>query len=281
MSFLCNDCPRNCDIDRETDLGFCSVKSDIQVAKIIDNFMWEEPCLCFNKGVTAIFFAGCNLKCSFCQNEKISRCSCGKTYTAEEFALLLKELDQKDIDGIDLISPTQFTTKILEAFSIYKPRHKVIWNSNAYEKEENVEKLSRYVDVFLPDFKYHDDHLAVKYSKAPNYNEICIKAISIMNKNKPNVFEGNNMKQGVIVRHLILPDEINDSKKVLEDIKNNFSEVCVSLMSQFLPVGNSDKKRKIKPIEYKILLSHFKKIGLKNGFFQDLESSNEAFVPKF
>lgn len=281
MSFLCNDCPRNCNIDRENNFGYCSVKSEIQVAKIIKNFMWEEPCLCYDKGVAAIFFAGCNLKCDFCQNEKISRCSCGKTYTVKEFANLLEEIDKEDIDGIDLISPTQFTSKLLEVFSIYKPKHKIIWNSNAYEKEENVEKLCEYINVFLPDFKYHDDNLAIKYSKAPAYNQICIKAISIMAKNKPCFLKNKSLEQGVIVRHLVLPEEINDSIKVLNDIKNNFPEIYVSLMSQFLPNGKSDKSRKITPLEYKIILSHFNKIGLKNGFFQDLDSSSEAFVPNF
>lgn len=281
MSFICQDCPRNCQIDREKNIGFCCVYADIQIGKIIENFKWEEPSLCFDKGVTAIFFAGCNLKCEFCQNIKISRKSVGNTYSVQQFAELLKKIDNKDIDGIDLISPTQFTTKILQAFEIYKPKHKIIWNSNGYEKIENIEKLSQFVDVFLPDFKYYDDNLAIRLSKAPNYREVCVKAIKVMSQNKPCVFEGQNMKQGVIVRHLVLPDEAKDSLRVLETIKNEFPNVYVSLMSQFLPNGIGEKKRKLSPLEYKIVLSYFEKMGLKNGYFQDMQSANDEFVPDF
>lgn len=281
MSYICEDCPRNCKIDRESQVGFCSVKSEIVVAKIIKNFMWEEPSLCFNKGMTAIFFAGCNLKCEFCQNEKISRCGEGTTYSPKEFAMLLQKLDQEETDGFDLISPTQFTGKLLEAFEIYKPKHKVIWNSNGYEKPENVERLSTFVDVFLPDFKYFDDSLALRLSKAGDYRENCEKAISKMYELKPIMFNGNEMTQGVIIRHLILPNEVKDSLKVLNEISRLFPNAYVSLMSQFVPVGKGEKDRKITALEYKIVLSHFNKIGLKNGYFQDMDSSSDTFIPKF
>ena len=281
MSYICKECPRECLIDREKACGVCGVKKDIVVAKILKNFMWEEPCLCFDKGVTAIFFAGCPLKCEFCQNEKISRCSVGKSYTAEEFAREIEIIDQEEIDGIDLISPTQFTSQILEAFKLYKPRHKVIWNSNGYEKIEQIERASSVVDVFLPDFKYHNDDVALKYSKVLGYNKIAVRAIKKMAELKPTVFDGENMIQGVIARHLILPGNIQDSIDVLEDIKNNFPQIHVSLMSQFLPNGKGDLCRKISPLEYKIVLKKFRTLGLEFGYFQDFESSSEEFVPKF
>ena len=277
----CSQCPRDCQIDREKQIGFCCVKDEIQVAKIIKNFMWEEPALCFDKGVTAVFFAGCNLKCEFCQNLKISRYAIGNVYSPKEFAKLLEELDSEDIDGIDLISPTQFTNKILEAFEIYKPKHKVIWNSNGYEKVENVEKLARFVDVFLPDFKYFDDDLAVRLSQAQKYRDFCIEAIKKMSDLKPTVMHGQEMKQGVIVRHLVLPGETKDSLKVLDEIKRNFPNFYVSLMSQFIPNGCGEKKRKLEPLEYKIVVAYFNKIGLKNGFVQEILSANESFIPNF
>lgn len=279
--FVCEDCPRNCKIDRDKTEGFCCVGSEIQVGKIVKNFTWEEPSICFNKGVTAIFFSGCNLKCEFCQNEKISRRNVGDIYSTKDFARLLEKLDAEDTDGFDLISPTQFTTKLLQAFELYKPKHKIIWNSNGYEKEENIEKLAKYVDVFLPDFKYYDNYIAAKLSQAPNYRDICLKAIKKMYDLKPIVFENEEMKQGVIVRHLVLPEETDDSKRVLQEVKNNFPDVYVSLMSQFLPNGKGEKNRKLYPLEYKIVANHFQKIGLKNGYFQDLQSANENFVPNF
>ena len=281
MSFICEDCPRNCKIDRDKFEGFCSVKSEIVVAKIIKNFMWEEPSLCFKHGVTAIFFAGCNLKCEFCQNEKISRCGKGNIFSSEQFAKLLEEIDNEETDGIDLISPTQFTSKILEAFEIYKPKHKIIWNSNGYEKPENVEKLSTFVDVFLPDFKYFNDDLALRLSQVNNYFNTAKSAIKKMYELKPVVMEEKEMKQGVIIRHLVLPDETRDSMRILDEVKENFPNAYVSLMSQFVPIGKGEKTRRISPLEYKIVLSHFNKLGLKNGYFQEFSSSDEAFIPKF
>ena len=251
------------------------------MAKIIKNFMWEEPSLCFNNGVTAIFFSCCNLQCEFCQNKKISRGVCGEEYSVEEFVKLLKKLDMEEIDGLDLVSPTHFTSLLLEVFKRYSPKHKVIWNSNGYEREENVDRLSTYVDVFLPDFKYYSDELGLRLSKAPLYRENCEKAILKMVERKPAIFNKNEMIQGVIVRHLILPDETKDSCKILEEIKRLFPEVYLSLMSQFTPTGEGEKRRKISPLEYKIVLSKFKKLGLKNGYLQEMDSSSDDYIPNF
>ena len=281
MTTLCEDCPRMCRVDRTKQKGFCLGGDKIFVAKTIKNFMWEEPSLSVKKGVTAIFFSGCNLKCEFCQNEKISRDMCGREFSVKEFASFLEELDREETDGLDFVSPTQFSSLLLEVFALYKPKHKVIWNSNGYEREEIVEKLSPFVSVFLVDFKYSDNNLAVKLSKAPMYKEFAISAIKKMATNKPNIIEKDKMLQGVIVRHLVLPDEIKNSLGVLDEIKNNFPSVFVSLMSQFTPNGKGEKLRKITPLEYKIVLSYFKKIGLENGFSQEISSSNDAFVPNF
>ena len=281
MSYICEDCPRLCKIDRKDQIGFCGGKDKILVAKVIKNFMWEEPSICFDKGVTAIFFSSCNLKCEFCQNKKISREACGKEYTVEGFVKLLKKLDEETTDGIDLISPTHFSTLLLKVFAQYKPKNKVIWNSNGYERKEIVEKLSTYVDVFLPDFKYFSNELAFRLSKCLCYRENCEKAIEVMVEKKPNIFNGKEMVQGVIIRHLILPDEVDDSCKVLEEIRRLFPDVYLSLMCQFTPTGEGEKKRKITPLEYKIVLSKFKKLGLKNGYMQDFDSSSDDFVPNF
>ena len=180
---------------------------------------------------------------------------CGEDFSPETFANFLKQLDEEETDGFDFISPTQFTSLILKSFAFYKPKHKIIWNSNGYERVENVEKLSTYVDVFLPDFKYCDNTLALRLSKCPQYKENAISSIRKMAEKKPNVFVGKEMTQGVIVRHLVLPGEVKNSIEVLNEIKNNFPGVFVSLMSQFTPNGKGEKTRGITPLEYKIVLS--------------------------
>ena len=144
-----------------------------------------------------------------------------------------------------------------------------------------MEKLSPFVDVFLPDFKYCDDKLALDLSRVVDYKENCVKAITKMAELKPCIFKGEEMKQGVIVRHLILPDETKNSIAVLKTIKELFPDVYVSLMAQFTPNGQGKKQRKITPLEYKVVLSTFKKLGLQHGYMQEMDSSSEAFIPNF
>lgn len=273
----CFDCPRNCGVDRTFEKGFCLQGEDIKIAKIIENFEWEEDCI--SKKNLAIFFSGCSLRCEYCQNFEISCTEVGETYSVDEFVRLLKKY--KDFDCIDLITPTHFTSKILSAFEIYKPDSIIIWNTSGYEKEENIEKLSKYVDVFLTDFKYSDNTLGLKYSKVNDYNEVAIKALKKMCELKENIFENEFMKQGVIIRHLVLPMNIENSKRVLDIIKENIKDPFVSIMSQFTPNGKGDLNRKLLPLEYKIILNYADKLGFNQGFVQDFCSADENYIPKF
>lgn len=278
---ICNDCPRKCNIDRSNQRGFCNESENIRIAKIIPNFAWEEPYVSGSNGAFAIFFSGCNLKCSFCQNYVISRGGVGKEYSILEFVELLKQADSSDCECIDLITPTHFTSKIIECLKIYKPTKKIVWNSSGYENTEEIKKLSNIVDIFLPDFKYYSSELSLEKSKCKDYFEVASKAIQEMSKLKENIIINGVMQQGVIIRHLVLPEHCRDSFKILDFISENISKPIVSLMSQYTPSGEHKEGRRLNRLEYKSVLAHAKKLGLNQGFFQELDSSNEDFIPNF
>ncbi|MBP3431901.1 MAG: 4Fe-4S cluster-binding domain-containing protein [Clostridia bacterium] len=276
----CNLCPRSCGVDRNSQKGFCQELAKIRVAKIIEHFSWEEPCLSKESGTLAIFFSGCNLKCDYCQNYKISRGGVGEFYTIEEFATLLQE-KQKTHSSIDLITPTHFSRQLAEVFTLFKKEVPVIWNTNGYEALENVQMVSKFVDVFLTDIKYSNDSLGAEFSNCPNYFTKTLPAIKEMCHQKEDVFDGEFMKQGVLLRHLVLPGHVKNSLETLDVIAKNFPDRKVSIMSQFTPNGKSKLNRKITAIEYKTVLTHMEKLGLENGYVQDFESATENFVPVF
>lgn len=278
----CYDCPRNCGIDRETTLGFCKEMNKIRVSKIIENFKWEEPCISGEKGALAIFFSGCNLRCEFCQNYEISHKGKGNEYTPQEFLELIKSYDLEKFSSIDLITPTHFSSLLYQALKDFKSPIPIVWNSSGFEKEETIEKVAKFVNVFLPDFKYHSSELSKKLSKAENYFEVTSKAILKMKELKSeNKLKNGVLTEGVLIRHLVLPEQSKDSIRILEFIKNNIKNPFVSLMSQFTPTGKGDLKRRIYPLEYKIVLNYAEKLGLCNGYFQDSDSADENFIPEF
>lgn len=277
----CNNCPRKCNIDRDKQIGYCGEGKNIRIAKIINNFMWEEPPITRNEGTCAIFFSGCSLKCSYCQNYKISRGGVGEEYSVEKFVELLKQIDQSENETIDLITPTHFAEEIYKAFQIYKPKKPIVWNSSGYENVEIIEKIAPYISIFLPDFKYGNNELALKLSNAKNYFEIAGEVICKMCELKPNKYQNKDLIEGVIIRHLILPGELENSIKILEFIKNNIKNPIVSVMSQFTPSGELAKGRRLKGLEYKIILKKVKELGLDKGFAQELESANENYIPNF
>lgn len=275
----CFDCPRFCKVDRLKEKGFCGAKDKIVVAKVIENFKWEEPCITDKKGTLAIFFAGCNLRCTYCQNKKISHKCEGKEYSPEEFRIYLSSFDYSKYSALEFITPTHFSSLLCKVFEGFSVDSKVVWNSGGYENSQMIEKISSFVDVFLPDFKYAKASLQ-KLSSASNYFEVALQAIKTMIKHKPNLWQNGQLIQGVLVRHLVLPGQLDNSFQVLDAIKKQLGSPLISLMSQFVPIGK-DFDRKILPIEYKIVLSYAKKIGLTNGYFQDVTSANDKFIPKF
>lgn len=279
----CFDCPRDCGVDREKQIGFCGEKENIKIAKIIENFKWEEPCISGEKGALAIFFSGCNLRCEFCQNYEISHKSVGKEYTPQEFYNLLAQYDLTRFSCIDLITPTHFSSKIIEALSGKKFPIPIVWNSSGYEKPEMIEKLGNVVDVFMPDFKYFSSEISKKYSLAENYFKWASQSIIKMREIKPkNIFNGDGILQsGLLIRHLVLPSCVLDSIRILDFVKENIDEPFISIMSQFTPYNNSSIKRKLYPLEYKTVVAHAEKIGLIQGYIQEFSSADENFIPDF
>lgn len=280
MAEVCESCPRHCKVDRKKDVGFCNESGTIRIAKIIDNFMWEEPCVTDKNGVCAIFFSGCNLKCDFCQNYEISNGQVGKLYTKEDFISLLKE-KEKTNSYFDFVTPTHFSQTLLEILQKYKPKIPIIWNTSGYEDLDMLKQLDKYINIYLIDFKYSSDEIGKKYSKCYDYFSKLQPILKFIENTKQDVFENGYLKQGIIIRHLVLPGEIENSKKFLDFIKANYSTRIISLMSQFTPTLKSTIKRKLLPIEYKIILSHLDKLGLQNGYLQEFSSADSSFIPKF
>lgn len=283
----CNLCPRKCNIDRTEELGFCNQINDLKISKIMLH-KYEEPIISGKKkGSGAIFFSGCNLKCVFCQNYPISQGGKGKIFTISEFIESMKKLEARGANNINLVSPTQFAFQIATALKIYKPKIPVVWNSNGYETEEMIEMLRDLVDIFLVDFKYFDDSLAQKYSKAPNYVANASKVLIKMKFLQPNdIIENGLMKKGIIIRHLVLPSHSSDSIKCLQFIADNLGrDSIVSIMSQYEPRYDAKNypeiNRKIRPIEYKRVVNYALKLGLKNAYVQDLTSADSRYTPKF
>lgn len=281
---ICDICPRKCNIDRSKAVGFCGMTNTVKLAKA-DVFMWEEPCISGTNGSGAVFFSGCNLRCCFCQNFQISNQNFGKEISTKRLAQIFKELAEKDVHNINLVSPSHFVNQIIEALKIYKPNIPIVYNSNGYESVETIKKLKNYVDIYLVDLKFCSSELSQRYCKANNYFEVATSTIKEMISQKPKVIVQNGiMKQGVIIRHLVMPNQTADSLKILQWIADNAKENClVSLMCQYTPYFNAKNypeiNRKLKPIEYKIVLTRANELGLTNGYAQDMSSATEDFIP--
>jgi putative pyruvate formate lyase activating enzyme len=282
----CNICPRKCNINRNTDLGFCQASNKLKIAKHMLHF-WEEPIISGTNGSGAIFFSHCNLKCVYCQNFKISSLGEGRQISISEFINIIKYLENKGAHNINLVTPSHYTPQIVEALNIYRPKVPVVWNSNGYESVETINKIKDIVDIYLVDMKYADNDLAFNLSKAKDYPEVCKQAILQMRQNQPNdIIENGIMKKGMIIRHLVLPNEIKNSFDVLDWINQNMEkDTYISLMGQYTPyhlAKNFEKyNRTLKPIEYKRVINYFNNLGFSNGFCQELTSANECFIPDF
>lgn len=281
----CDLCPRNCKINRDVSNGYCGVSNNIKIARAALHF-WEEPIISGDKGSGTIFFSGCTLKCVYCQNFEISR-GFGKEISVDRLVEIMKELEEKGANNINLVTPTHFVNQIIKALDIYRPNIPIVYNTSGYEKIETLKKLEGYVDVYLPDLKYSDNNLSQKYSKVSDYFEVATKAILEMKRQQPkDVIENGLMKKGVIVRHLVLPNAIQNTLGVLQWITNNLDkDSYISLMGQFIPYGEAkdiaELNRKIKPVEYKLAINKLLEKDFNNSFIQDIESASEDFIPSF
>lgn len=282
---LCNGCPRGCNVDRDKSVGVCGVPFAPKVAKAYLH-KWEEPCISGENGSGTVFFSGCNLKCVYCQNYDISSEARGKVIGVQRLAEIFKELEEKGATNINLVSPSHYVNAIISALNIYRPHIPIVYNSNGYDSLETLEKLKGYVDIFLVDFKYADSNLALKYSRALDYAEVAKANILKMRELVSNEeFDGEIMKRGVIIRHLILPNHVDNSIKVLEWIADNVKNPFISLMGQYVPMYKAkdfkEISRPLKPIEYKIVEKKMLELNLTQGYTQELSSAEECYTPKF
>lgn len=288
---ICKICPRECGISRTNGIkGLCGAGKRLRVAKAALHF-WEEPCLSGTRGSGAIFFSHCNLKCVFCQNYDISQQDKGKELFLEEFVEICMHLQQKGAHNINLVSPTHYAPLLKDGLEKARKRGleiPVIYNSNGYEKVETLRALEGLIDIYLPDLKYFDDKLARKYSQADKYFFYASQAVQEMGRQVGNpVFDEEGiMKKGLLIRHLLLPGQEKDSRKILEWIAGKMSpDTYVSVMGQYTPVYRAQEypelNKKITKAEYEDIIEYFFSVGLHNGFMQGLDAAEKTFIPDF
>lgn len=285
----CNTCPHKCNINRKEKVGRCKGTDKIKIA-LYSLHKFEEPCISGQNGSGTVFFSNCNLNCIFCQNYEISQTGRGKEICIDELADIFIKQQEKGANNINLVSPTIYAYQIIEAIKIAKENGlniPIIYNSNGYENLETIKRLEGYIDVYLPDLKYYYNELGEKYSKVNNYFEIATKAIKEMYKQvgSPYIDEKGIIKKGVIIRHLVLPNHIENSKRILKWIKTNLGDkVYVSIMAQYFPTYNamqSDLNRKLTKAEYKEIENYLYKLDLENGYIQELGEHEEEYVPNW
>lgn len=286
----CTICPHNCGINRTNNqIGRCKSKDTVKIA-LYSTHNFEEPCISGKKGSGTVFFSNCNMNCVFCQNYEISQQGKGKEITIEELAEIFIKQQEKDVENINLVTPTSYVPQIIEAIKIARNKGlklPIVYNTNGYEKVETLKMLEGYVDIYLPDFKYSDNELAKRLSKVDNYFEIATQALTEMYRQTGKaVFDDRGiMQKGMIIRHLVLPNHILNSRKVLKWINENMHDVYVSVMAQYFPTYKAkdieDINRKLTKEEYEQIENYLYRLDLENGYIQELGEHEEEYVPKW
>ena len=286
---ICALCPRSCHADRSTGIGFCRCDNTVRTARI-DLHYFEEPPISGTNGSGTVFFTGCNLTCVFCQNHMLRDGTLGKVQTPESLAREYCALQDRGAHNINLVTPSPHVPIIRSSLRIARKNGlsiPVIYNTNAYELPETIASLSGLVDIYLPDYKYVSDQLAVRFSDAPDYNSIAIRSIHEMKKQVgPLMLNENGIAtKGLLIRHLVLPGCSFDSRAVLDSIAEHFgTETHISVMSQFTPIpacAGTPLNRKITKREYERVIDHALSLGFTNMFIQDLSSSAPEYTPPF
>ena len=287
----CTLCPHKCGIDRtKGKIGRCKSTDKVKIA-LYSTHEFEEPCISGIHGSGTVFFSNCNLRCIYCQNYEISQMSRGKEISTNELADIFLKQQEKNVENVNLVTPTSYVPQIIEAIQIARKhgfKLPIVYNTNAYENIDTIKSLDGYVDIYLPDLKYAENELAKKYSKIDNYFEVATEAIKEMYKQVGNPILNSNgiMQKGIMVRHLVLPTYIENSKKVLDWVKNNLSsEVYISIMAQYFPtyMAKNDKRinRKLTKFEWNKIIDYIDVLGIKNGFVQELGEHEEEYVPNW
>ena len=288
----CTLCPRKCHANRLAgERGFCGQTAEITAARAALHF-WEEPCISGDCGSGTVFFSGCNLQCVFCQNHNIAIGQTGRPISTERLSEIFLELQAKGAANINLVTGAHFIPQIVYALTDAKQQGltiPVVYNSSGYEEISSLKLLDGLVDIYLPDLKYNSSDLSAKYSHAPDYFEKATAAITEMFRQVGTpLFDTTTglMQKGVIVRHLLLPGQSKDSKKILRYLYTTYkNDIYVSIMNQYTPLPHvadyPEINRKITDEEYRRIISFAEQIGIENGFIQEGETASESFIPEF
>ncbi|MBQ2735232.1 MAG: radical SAM protein [Clostridia bacterium] len=282
----CTLCPRKCGTDRRKSKGVCGGSSRLKIARAMPHF-WEEPCISGERGSGAIFFSGCTLRCSYCQNYEISSGNRGRVISQKRFEEILFELKEKGVHNINLVTADHYVEIIAPILARVKGELglPIVFNCSGYESEEMLALLDGIVDIYLADYKYADNSLGLRFSRVPDYADVAKKALKIMHRQvgDPVFDEKGMLLRGLVVRHLVLPFERKNSLAVIESLGEMFSphEFILSLMSQYTPNGRPDApSRPLVRFEYQSVMALAQNKAM-NGYFQAFSSQSLSFLPKF
>ncbi len=319
----CDLCPRHCKVERaQGQSGYCGMTDDILVARVAPHY-WEEPCISGEKGSGTVFFSGCNLRCVYCQNHTIAAGRTGKRMTVEELAEAFGSLQDAGCHNINLVTPSHYVPQIRDALQLAKLQIPVVYNTSSYECVQTLQKLDGAVDIYLADLKYLDCGLAKKYSHAENYPATATAAIremvrqvggvvyecaeeepsqeaewsakepiaasagqKKMIRNATEYPDGALMKRGVIVRHLLLPGQVEEAKRVLRYLYETYGDtIAVSILNQYTPLlhvaAYPELNRTVTEEEYEEVVEYAIELGIGHGFLQEGQAASESFIPEF
>lgn len=288
----CRICPRNCKVNRGTgQTGICGVSGTGIYASRAALHMWEEPCISGETGSGAVFFSGCPLRCVYCQNYQIAHAEVGMEISVRRLADIFLELQEKHAANINLVTPTHYTPEIIQAVSFAREQGlklPVVYNCSGYEKVETLKKLEGIIDIYLTDFKYMEEEIAARYSKASDYPAVAKAALKEMVRQQSSaVFDEEGMMQkGVIVRHLLLPGHVKNAKAVVKYLYETYGDkIYISLMNQYTPLPHVEAwpelNRRVTRREYNRLVEYALSLGVENGFVQEGETAKDSFIPAF
>ena len=285
MKNNCVLCPVRCGADRDSSVGYCGEKNKMRIAKYYLH-QFEEPVITGKNGSGTVFFCGCSLKCVFCQNYPLSRSETGKEISPEELAEIFKALEDAGATNINLVTPTHFAPLIRDAYKIYRPKIPTVYNTHSYEPVETLKILEDCIDIYLPDLKFFSPDISYRYTKKRDYFKVAAKAIKYMMSAKKTMIDNGVMQSGVIVRHMIMPLCVEDSKSIVRWFADNKENgAYFSLMAQYTPYGNvkdyPELNRPITAREYERVYEELLSAGITEYFIQELRSSSESFIPKW
>lgn len=281
---ICDLCPNSCNVDRKESVGACGESEKVRIAKYYLH-PFEEPIVSGSRGSGTVFFCGCSLRCVFCQNYEVSRSMRGKVVSVEDLSEIFSELEKAGAHNINLVSPTHFSDSIIKALEIKRPNIPVVWNTHGYEKPETLALIDPYVDVYLSDLKFFSPKRAERYCKKPDYFSVAFAAAKYMIRSKPLIIEDGLIKRGVIIRHLILPQNLDETEKILSALRPVIGDAYLSLMAQYTPFGEykayPELARTLTRREYDIALGYMNDLAFERTFTQNFSSQSTDFIPKW